>query len=126
MNLLLSIIGWLCVGLGVAGALLPVLPTTPFLLAASYLFYRSSPPARDWLLNHRIWGKYIRDYQVNKAIPLRVKIYSITLMWLTMSSTIIFFAQWWWLRGALLLIAVGVTIHIARFKTLGHKTSTEK
>lgn len=117
MNIFFIVIGWLCVGLGIAGAFLPILPTTPFLLAASYLFYRSSPSAREWLLNHRVWGKYIRDYQIHKAIPLRVKFYSLTLMWATMGTTIIFFVNNWWLRALLLLIAVGVTIHIVRFKT---------
>lgn len=56
------VLGLLAVGLGTLGVVVPGLPTTPFLLLASWLFYRSSPRLQQWLL--RSWlGKYIRGYQ---------------------------------------------------------------
>jgi len=55
------IIGLVAVGLGVLGVVLPGLPTTPFLLLASWLFYRSSPRLQQWLLASWL-GKYIRSY----------------------------------------------------------------
>lgn len=54
-------IGLICVGLGVLGVIMPGLPTTPFLLLASWLFYRSSPRLQQWLLGSWL-GKYIRSY----------------------------------------------------------------
>ena len=56
------VLGLLCVGLGALGVVVPGLPTTPFLLLASWLFYRSSPRLQEWLL--RSWlGTYIRSYR---------------------------------------------------------------
>lgn len=53
--------GLLCVGLGALGVVVPGLPTTPFLLLASWLFFRSSPRLQEWLL-HSWLGTYIRSY----------------------------------------------------------------
>jgi uncharacterized membrane protein YbaN (DUF454 family) len=56
------VLGLLCVGLGALGVVVPGLPTTPFLLLASWLFYRSSPRLQEWLL-HSWLGTYIRSYR---------------------------------------------------------------
>ena len=56
------LLGLLAVGLGALGVVVPGLPTTPFLLLASWLFYRSSPRLQQWLLASWL-GKYIRNYQ---------------------------------------------------------------
>ncbi len=117
MRYFLLIIGYLCVGLGVLGIFLPILPTTPFLLLASYLFYRSSPKAQQWLLTHKYLGAYISDFQIHKAIPLRVKIYSVSMLWITILLSAFVFIEFWWLRLVLILIAIAVTIHILSFKT---------
>lgn len=55
------VLGLLCVALGAAGVVVPGLPTTPFLLLASWLFYRSSPRLQQWLLASWL-GRYIRSY----------------------------------------------------------------
>lgn len=55
------VVGLICVGLGALGVILPGLPTTPFLLLASWLFYRSSERLQQWLLASWL-GKYIRSY----------------------------------------------------------------
>lgn len=55
------VLGLVCVGLGVMGVVVPGLPTTPFLLLASWLFYRSSPRLQEWLLQSWL-GTYIRSY----------------------------------------------------------------
>lgn len=72
-------IGSLCVGLGTLGIFIPGLPTTPFMLAASWLFYRSSPRMREKLLASWL-GVYIRDYEKNKGVTPRVKIMAILMM----------------------------------------------
>lgn len=65
--------GLLSVGLGILGAVLPVLPTTPFLLLAAYCFARSSPRLHLWLMTHRTFGPSIIDWQQHGAISRRAK-----------------------------------------------------
>ena len=83
MRILLTILGLISLGLGILGAFLPVLPTTPLLLLAAALFLRSNKRLYDWLMNHPRLGTYISNFMEHKSIPLRVKIVSITLLWLT-------------------------------------------
>lgn len=60
-------------GLGIIGAILPVMPTTVFLIVAVYCFGRSSPRFESWLLNHRHYGPTLRNWQKYGAISRRVK-----------------------------------------------------
>ncbi|MBL4293717.1 YbaN family protein [Vibrio fluvialis] len=72
-HLLLNIVGGLSVGLGILGIVLPLLPTTPFLLLASACFMRSSPRFHRWLNQHRLFGPILTNWQQNKAVSKRVK-----------------------------------------------------
>ena len=56
------------------------------LLLAAALYFRSSPRLYDWLLAHPHLGTYIRNFRENRAIPLRVKIVSVSLVWLTLGN----------------------------------------
>lgn len=114
---LLIIAGTLCVALGVLGMFLPVLPTTPFLLLAATCYARSSERFYRWLLANRWCGKYIRNYREGKGIPLRQKVLTILLLWLTIGSTAWLAISQWWVRWILLGIAVGITIHLLKIKT---------
>lgn len=78
---LLIILGFLSFGLGMIGVIIPGLPTTPFLLLAAYFFSKSSPRFHQWLLNNRIFGKFIRDYQENPSLSLKTKIIAQVVMW---------------------------------------------
>lgn len=118
MNIFLTILGLIALGLGIFGAFLPVLPTTPFLLLAAALFLRGNKKLHDWLMNHPRLGTYIANFTQHKAIPLRVKIVSVSTLWLTLLYCAIFVAEHWALRGMFIAIAVGVTIHILSYKTL--------
>ena len=84
MKYLLAGLGLLSLSLGILGIFLPVLPTTPFLLLASVLFLKSSKSLYDWLMNHPKLGPYISNFLVHKAIPLRVKIVSVSMVWITL------------------------------------------
>ncbi len=74
-------IGSLSLILGIAGIFIPVLPTTPFLLLASYLYLRSSERMYNWLINHKIFGAYIYCYLTYKAIPKKTKVGTMIFLW---------------------------------------------
>ena len=118
MNIFLTIIGLISLGLGILGAFLPVLPTTPFLLLASVLFLRSNKRLYEWLMNHPKLGTYISNFLEHKALPLRVKIVSVSTLWITLLYCAIFVAGHWALRTLFIAIAVGVTVHILSYRTL--------
>jgi len=69
-----------CVALGVIGAVLPLLPTTPFLLLAAFAFAKSSDRLHTWLLNHNIFGGLIVQWRRYGAISLRAKVVSVSSM----------------------------------------------
>lgn len=89
--------GSLCVVLGVLGVVVPGLPTTPFLLLASWLFYRSSQRLQQKLLNSWL-GKYIREYEREKGMRIRTKLWAIGLMSVMCTISIVFFIQTLWVR----------------------------
>ena len=80
MRIVYLCLGWMFVGIGVVGAFLPVLPTTPFLLLALGCFARSSPRLEQWLLSHRTFGKPLRDWKTSGAISRRAKVMAVGLM----------------------------------------------
>ena len=118
MKIILAFLGSLSLALGILGIFLPVLPTTPFLLLAAALYVRSSERLYNWLMQHRHLGPYIKNFRENKAIPLRVKIVSVCLVWATLLYCAIFVAREWWMSTMFIAIAIGVTVHIISFKTL--------
>lgn len=65
--------GMASLGLGIAGIVLPVLPTTPFILLAAFCFSRSSPRLHDWLTGHAMFGPLIANWRERGAIALPVK-----------------------------------------------------
>lgn len=118
LNIFLTILGLLSLGLGILGAFLPVLPTTPFLLLASILFLRGNKNLYDWLMNHPRFGPYISAFLEHKAIPLRVKIIAVSSLWITLLYCAIFVAGHWASRVSFIAIAVAVTAHILSYRTL--------
>lgn len=118
MKALYILLGSLSLVLGIIGIFLPLLPTTPFLLLTAALYVRSSPRLYNWLLRQKHLGPYIRNFREHKAIPLRAKIISVSLIWITILYCVIFILPYWWLKVLLLLIAAGTSYHILSFKTL--------
>jgi uncharacterized membrane protein YbaN (DUF454 family) len=117
-KLFLIAAGIISLTLGIIGIFLPLLPTTPFLLLSAACFVRSSDRLYQWLITHKWFGAYIRNYREHKAITKQSKIIAITLLWATIGTTAIFFMEKLWIRVLLAGIAVGVTVHILKFKTL--------
>ena len=114
---LLLTLGWLSVLLGVIGIFLPVLPTTPFLLLAAACFMRSSARFYHWLVGHPRLGPWIQDYLDGQGIPLRGKVYAISLMWLSIALSC-YLVPLVWARGFMLTSAVLVSLYILRQKNL--------
>lgn len=79
------IAGWLCVLLGLIGVILPLVPTTPFILVAAFCFSRSSERLHHYLVTHPWFGKAISDWEAYGVIPLKFKIIA-TVMMVTMVS----------------------------------------
>lgn len=117
MKILLVIGGSLSVTLGVLGLFLPVLPTTPFLLLAAAAFVRSSDRLYNWLITHPWFGQTIRDYQENRSLARRTKVWAITLLWASILASSIWGTDNWIVRMLLLAIALGVTVYLLRLPT---------
>lgn len=119
MKTLFIILGSLSLGLGVLGIFVPLLPTTPLLLLAAALYFKSSPRLYEWLLNHPRLGEYIRNFREYRAIPLRAKVVSVSLVWITIGYCIVAVVdKWWWAQVLMGLLAVAITWHILSFATL--------
>ncbi len=73
--------GVLALLLGILGLFLPLLPTTPFLLLASWCFARGSERLHRWLLSHRVFGEYLRNFEAGRGIPLKAKILATVMLW---------------------------------------------
>ena len=113
VKILLIAAGTILIGISIIGIFIPILPTTPFVLLAAGLYAKSSIRFYNWLINNRILGKYIKNYREGKGIPLKVKIIAISILWITIGYSAIFAIDILWVRILLVLIAIGVTIHIA-------------
>ncbi|MFC1963220.1 YbaN family protein [Chloroflexota bacterium] len=118
LRISLIIVGTLFTGLGIIGIFVPILPTTPFLLLAIACYSKSSKTLYDWLINNKWLGNYIRNYIERKGIPLKLKVFVITLIWITIGSTIAFAVHTIAIRVILIIIAVSVSIYFLSRKTL--------
>ncbi|MGL4420409.1 MAG: YbaN family protein [Gemmataceae bacterium] len=111
--------GLFFVGVGILGALLPVLPTTPWLLLASFCFARSSPRLHAWLRTTPYFGKLIQDWETHRGVRPRVKASAITIVVLVVGSTVLFSrAPDWAKLSAAGLASIGVAIILFVVPTL--------
>ncbi|CNE83918.1 DUF454 family protein [Yersinia kristensenii] len=114
---LLITLGWLAVVLATLGIVLPLLPTTPFLLLAAWCFAHSSPRFHHWLL-HRSWfGGYIRTWQQHRALPPGVKWKAILVTVLTFAVSL-WLVKIWWVRSLLLVILTLLLIFMLRMPVI--------
>jgi uncharacterized protein len=112
-------IGSLSVVVGVIGIVVPILPTTPFLLLAAACYLRSSKRFYQWLITNRWLGEYIRNYREGRGMPRRTKIAVLGLLWLTIGYSALMVVPVLAGKLTLLAIAMGVTYHVGfQVKTL--------
>ncbi|MGE4266853.1 MAG: YbaN family protein [Deferribacterales bacterium] len=103
--------------LGLVGVFVPVLPTTPFLLLASFCYVRSSGRLNNWLINHKIFGAYIGSYMKYRAVRKDMKIRAVLFLWgsLTLSALVVRNVH---VAAMLLVVGIGVTAYIVSLKTM--------
>jgi uncharacterized protein len=113
---LLILAGLLSLALGVVGILIPLLPTTPFLLLSAYCFIRSSDRLYQWLIHHRIFGNYIYLYMKHRSVKKSAKIGALLLLWPSLFISMIIVNR---VSVTIILVIIGslVTLHILSLKT---------
>lgn len=118
-RLILIVIGSISVGLGVLGIFLPMLPTTPFLLLASFCFMRSSPRIHFWLINHRVLGEYLYFYTKHRAIMKRTRLTALASLWATLLLSALIIDK---LQVRLIMLAFGaaVSVHLMKLRTVDY------
>jgi uncharacterized protein len=116
---LLLVAGTVSLVLGTIGIVLPILPTTPFLLLSAACYLRSSERMHKWLLGNRWFGEYILNYQAGKGIPLKTKIVAMAFLWVAIVFSVFFFlGEFLIAQVVLMAIAFAVSIHLIRLPTL--------
>jgi len=110
--------GTFCLGLGIAGIFLPILPTTPFLLVAAACYAKGSRKFYVWLMGNRLLGGYIKNYREKRGMEAKAKVIILLLLWATILSSAFLAVGNWWVRAILLAVAVAVTVHLLMLKTL--------
>ena len=117
---ILIIIGWLAVVLGTLGVVLPLLPTTPFILLAAWCFARSSPRFHHWLLYRSWFGGYLRHWQKHRAMPPGAKPRAIALILITFAISL-WLVKMMWVRILLLAILTCLLIFMWRIPVVDEK-----
>jgi len=117
-RLALLVAGWVCVTLGAVALVLPLIPTTPFLLIAAACFARTSPRFYRWLLANPLFGPFIRNYREKGGITKKQKVISIASMWPMVLVSVVFVPEHVWLKVSVAVLAVGATIYLLSIKTV--------
>ena len=117
--------GTFLLGLGIAGIFLPLVPTTPFLLVASYFYLRSSPRLHHWLQNTRLFGPFLRDWERYHGVRPRVKVVAVVVVLATVTASFLASGVPDFARGVLVIAAsIGLTV-VARLRTIRETSTAE-
>ena len=117
----LILLGSVFLGLGCFGIIIPGLPTTPFILLAAGCYFRSSDRLYSWIINHKIFGKYIQNFRETRSISLSIKIISLIVMWLMICLSIFVFIKTRPLKIIIMLLGLIGTFVLLSIRTSGNK-----
>ena len=116
-------IGTFSLGIGIIGIVVPLLPTTPFLLLSAACYAKGSERMYQWFINIRWIGKTIKNYHEGNGISIKGKIISIIFLWLTILVSMSLMHPNTIVQLLLLIIAISVTYHIISLKTMKNEFS---
>ena len=116
-RILYIIIGTLFLIIGAIGIVVPVLPTTPFLLITAACYLRGSKKLYNWMVNNRVFGEFIENYRKGKGITKKNKLLTIAFLWVTISFSAVFVVKIFVIRVILFIVATAVSAHIMRLPT---------
>ena len=117
IRIILIITGTISTGFAILGIFLPLLPTTPLLLLAAACYARSSQKFYNWLLTNRLFGNYIKNYRDGNGVPLKIKIGTTIILWITIILSIIHIKNLLFIKIFLIFLASAVSIHVLKIKT---------
>ncbi|XXQ67263.1 YbaN family protein [Neisseriaceae bacterium B1] len=114
INGILWLVGAIALVLGVIGAVLPVMPTTPFILVTAACWGRASPRFHRWLHNHRYFGPMVRNWEERRAIPKRGKYLAWTMMSLSCIGLLWRFPERWYVGVGTSIVCLCVGLWMAK------------
>lgn len=117
-KILFILIGTISLGLGCIGIVLPILPTTPFLLLSVACYYKGSKRMHSLLLNNKLFGSYIRNYKDGNGLPLKTKILTLVFLWVVISYSAFFIVNILIFQILMYIVAISVSIHVIKLPTL--------
>jgi len=117
-HLLFIILGTLFLVIGCIGLILPILPTTPFLILAAACYGRGSDRIYGWMMRNRLFGEFIKNYLEGKGIKSRQKIITLVFLWVMIIFTTAYIIENMIIRIFLLIIAFTVSVHILKLPTV--------
>ncbi|UCH01888.1 MAG: YbaN family protein [Candidatus Bathyarchaeota archaeon] len=122
-QILFVFLGTIFLCIGCVGLIIPLLPTTPFLLLAAACYVRGSERLHDWMMNNRVFGKLIKNYLEKKGLEVQQKVFALVFLWLMIVFAIYYIVDTLLFRILLFLIAVVVSIHLFTLPSLKASSS---
>ena len=117
-------LGTICLFAGAIGMVVPLLPTTPFLLASAGCFCKCSSRMHNWLMNNKYFGEYLKNYREGKGLPVKTKIFTLAFLWVTIGISTVFLLNRILsiqlvlpMQLVMTAVAIGVSIHILKLPT---------
>jgi hypothetical protein len=106
------VLGFLMLGIGVIGTVLPGIPTTMPIIVAAFFFSKSSQRFDDWMVNHKVFGALVRDWRAGVGFSVRAKWIAITAIAATFTITVVWVVDVLGVRIGLILLAMAISAYI--------------
>lgn len=104
LRIFLLVLGGVSLLLGIVGAFLPIVPTTPFVILAAWCFVRSSEKAHAWLYRQPVFGPALRNWDRNRAIARPAKIWAISMILISLSMA------WWRVENSTVVVVITIVL----------------
>jgi len=114
---LFIVIGTTSLVIGSIGIVIPILPTTPFMILTTICYMKGSNRLYHWIIRNRLFGKFLENYLQRKGISIRSKMISIIFLWITIAFSSFIFVNNVFVQYILLIVLLAVTVHILLLKT---------